>query len=77
MAVVHDDDLKCIENAIPPLATLQPDELMGFLGNYAPEIRLFQCGEYFLETLFSGPSSNRLYTKNLFFLETRMSQGLR
>ncbi len=77
MALVHDDDLKCIENVIPPLESLQPDALMGFLGYYAPEIHVFQSGEYFLEPLFSGPSSNRLYTKDLFFLETRMSQRLR
>jgi hypothetical protein len=71
MAVVHDDDLKCIENVIPPLESLQPDALMGSLGNYAPRTRLFQCGEYFLEPLFSGLcSTNKLYTKNL-FLETK------
>ena len=71
MAVVHDDDLKCIENVIPPLESLQPDALVGSLGNYAPKIRLFQSGEYFLEPLFSGPcSTDMLYTKNL-FLETR------
>ncbi len=71
MAVVHDDDLKCIENVIPPLESLQPDALMGSLGNYAPKIRLFQSGEYLLGPLFSVPcSTNRLYTKN-HFLETR------
>ena len=47
MVLVHDDDLKCIENAVPPLETLQPDALIGFLRDYAPTIRQFQCGEYY------------------------------
>ncbi|KAI0276244.1 hypothetical protein BGY98DRAFT_716462 [Russula aff. rugulosa BPL654] len=42
MVLVHDDDLKCIENAVPPLETLKPDALMGFLRDYAPTIRQFQ-----------------------------------
>ena len=53
MVLVHDDDLKCIENAVPPLETLQPDALMGFLRDYAPTIRQFQCGEYYYN--YKGP----------------------
>jgi hypothetical protein len=53
MVLVHDDDLKCIENAVPPLETLQPDALMGFLRDYAPTIRQFQCGEYYYNS--KGP----------------------
>jgi hypothetical protein len=45
MVLVHDDDLQCIENAIPPLETLQPDALMEFLQDYAPNTRQFQSGE--------------------------------
>ena len=49
MVLVHDDDLKCIEGAKPPLDTLQLDALMGFFRAHAPTIRQFQCGKYFAE----------------------------
>ncbi len=57
MVLVHDNDLKCIENAIPPLETLQPDALMEFLRDYTPKTCRFQCGEYFVNALFYGPGS--------------------
>lgn len=49
MILVHDDDLKCIESATPPLDSLRPDALMEFFRLYAPTIRQFQCGKYFAE----------------------------
>lgn len=55
MALVHDDDLKFIEGAIPPLETLRPDALMGFFRNYAPTIRQFQCGKYLAEAWLYRP----------------------
>jgi len=76
MVLVHDDDLKCAEGAIPPLETLQPDALMGFFRGYAPTIRQFQCGKYFAEQY--GPRSDRVYTKKMKLVpETRVSQELR
>jgi hypothetical protein len=49
MVLVHDDDLSCIEGAIPPQETLQPDALMEYFRAYAPTISQFQCGKYFTE----------------------------
>jgi hypothetical protein len=49
MVLVHDNDLKCIEGAIPQPETLQPDTLMEFFRVHAPTIRQFQCGKYFAE----------------------------
>ena len=49
MVLVHDDDLKLIGNAMPPLETLQPDALMEFLQDYVPKTRQFLSSEYFSE----------------------------
>ena len=74
MVLVHDDDLKCIENAVPPLETLQPDALMGFLRDYAPTIRQFQCGEYYYNS--KGPFLME-YTRKNSLQETIIMQKLR
>ncbi|KAI0280081.1 hypothetical protein BGY98DRAFT_369930 [Russula aff. rugulosa BPL654] len=47
MVLVLDDDLKCIENAILPLETLQPDTLMECLRDFAPKTGQFQCESFF------------------------------
>ncbi len=65
MVLVHDDDLKCIKNAKPPLETLQSDALMGFLRDYAPTIHQFQCGEYFAQLWFQWALSHRIYARIL------------
>lgn len=64
MVLVHNDDLKCIESAIPPPETLQPDALMRFFRAGAPKIHQFQCGKYFAEPWFHGLRPDRMYTQN-------------
>lgn len=55
MVLVHDDDLKFIEGALPPLETLRPDTLMDFFWYHAPTIRQFRCGKYLQKHRSMGP----------------------
>jgi hypothetical protein len=61
MALIHDDDLLCIDDAVcscsfllyclpplhlQPLESLRPDTVMSYLRKSAPKILQVECGEY-------------------------------